>query len=333
MSAPRPVVSSAVGIERADTLVREGLQRVRRRLGRAARRRAHRLRVRLERADQGARVGPPDGVPRAVDALRALHRQAPRPLALPRAGGAARARCASATSPTMDRAFETYARAASIGCSAISRREYPRAPQDSERVHRAAIRAKALDTLRGHAARGDAVERRHLRHRPGLRERCCSGCARIRSPKCARAPTDMLAELRKVIPAFLIARRSARSRRALERVPRRHARANRGRRLAAARRRGGGAAGRSDAHRLRSRRRNQGRRRGALCGDDAARRSAAGASRAACRPTSAPPSFAPTSASAATAVISPAARSSAPATASTCSPTTARSATCSGTGC
>jgi len=49
---------------------------------------------------------------------------------------------------TMDRTFETYA-------SLIDRMQlhfaarYPRAPQDSEAVHRSAVRAKALDTLRG----------------------------------------------------------------------------------------------------------------------------------------------------------------------------------------
>ena len=65
--------------------LRARVQRVRRRFGRAARRRAHRLRRRLERPDEGARVGPPDGVPRAVDAIRALHRSAERPLEVPRA--------------------------------------------------------------------------------------------------------------------------------------------------------------------------------------------------------------------------------------------------------
>ena len=42
---------------------------------------------------------------------------------------------------------------------------------------------------------------------------------------------------------------------------------------------------------------------------------------------------APTRATGATAATSPVGRSSAPGTASTCSPTTARSATCSATGC
>ena len=74
--------------------VRAGVQRLRRRLGRAARRRAHRLRVRLEHPDESARVGTPDGVPRAVHALRALHRPAARPLALSRARGARAGRAA-----------------------------------------------------------------------------------------------------------------------------------------------------------------------------------------------------------------------------------------------
>ena len=65
--------------------LRARVQRVRRRLGGAARRRAPRVRRRVEHPDQGARVGPADGVPRAVDALRALHRSAGRPLEVPRA--------------------------------------------------------------------------------------------------------------------------------------------------------------------------------------------------------------------------------------------------------
>ena len=39
-------------------------------------------------AHQGDRVGPPDGLPRAVHALRAVHRSARRPLEVLRAGGA-----------------------------------------------------------------------------------------------------------------------------------------------------------------------------------------------------------------------------------------------------
>ena len=49
---------------------------------------------------------------------------------------------------TLDRAFETYAHWIEP-LQAHYRRQFPRAPGDSEGAHRAAIRAKALDTLRG----------------------------------------------------------------------------------------------------------------------------------------------------------------------------------------
>ena len=102
---------------------------------------------------------------------------------------------------TLDRAFEVYA-------AWFERmREYfgvrhPRAEADSEGVHRAAIRAKALDTLRGLLpaatessvgiyATGQAYEALLLR----------LGASRLREAQaCASL---MLEELRKVIPAFL----------------------------------------------------------------------------------------------------------------------------------
>jgi thymidylate synthase ThyX len=97
---------------------------------------------------------------------------------------------------TMDAAFTTYA-------SLIERMQqhfaakYPRAPQDSEGVHRAAIRAKALDTLRGmlpaatQSNVGQAYEALLLRMRahPLHEVRACAD--------------QMLTELRTVIPAFL----------------------------------------------------------------------------------------------------------------------------------
>ncbi len=111
--------------------------------------------------------------------------------------GALRDRYAS----TMDRAFETYA-------SLIDRMQahfalrYPRVPQDSEAVHRSAVRAKALDTLRGMLpaatqsnvgiyGTGQAYEALLLRMRahPLEEVRTCAD--------------QMLTELRKVIPAFL----------------------------------------------------------------------------------------------------------------------------------
>ena len=129
--------------------VRARAQRVRRRLGRAARRRAPRVRRRLERPDQGARVGTPDGVPRAVDALRAVHRSPGRPLEVSRARGARRLAAArDVRRARSTRAFETYARWIPA-MEAHFRAKYPKAPEDSDGVYASVIRAKALDTLRG----------------------------------------------------------------------------------------------------------------------------------------------------------------------------------------
>jgi thymidylate synthase ThyX len=102
---------------------------------------------------------------------------------------------------TLDAAFETYVRWLEP-MQALFQRRHPRAPEDPEPVHRNTIRAKALDTLRGllpAATRsnvglygtGQAYEALLLRLRASpLAE--------------ARACADrMLAELRKVIPAFL----------------------------------------------------------------------------------------------------------------------------------
>ncbi|MFQ5520464.1 MAG: FAD-dependent thymidylate synthase [Candidatus Methylomirabilia bacterium] len=102
---------------------------------------------------------------------------------------------------TLDRAFETYARWLDPMRTYLSRR-YPQPPGESDSAYRMAIRAKALDTLRGllpAATRsnvgiygtGQAYEALLLRMRANpLSE--------------AREYGDlMLAELRKVIPAFL----------------------------------------------------------------------------------------------------------------------------------
>jgi len=102
---------------------------------------------------------------------------------------------------TMNAAFETYARWIEPLRELFAAR-HPKAPGDSDAVHRAAIRAKALDTLRGLLpastqsnvgiyGTGQAYEALLLRMRAHpLQE--------------ARATADaMLVELRKVIPAFL----------------------------------------------------------------------------------------------------------------------------------
>jgi thymidylate synthase ThyX len=102
---------------------------------------------------------------------------------------------------TMDAAFDTYAALIEPMQRYFAAR-YPRAPQDSEGVHRAAIRAKALDTLRGMLpaatqsnvglfGTGQAYEALLLRmHAHPLEEvRTCGA--------------QMLEELRKLVPALL----------------------------------------------------------------------------------------------------------------------------------
>jgi thymidylate synthase ThyX len=101
----------------------------------------------------------------------------------------------------MDRAFETYAKWIDPMREWFERR-YPKASSDSDAVYRSAIRAKALDTLRGLLpaatqssvgvyGTGQAYEALLLRMR-------ASSLAEVRL-----AADQMLTELRKVIPAFL----------------------------------------------------------------------------------------------------------------------------------
>jgi thymidylate synthase ThyX len=102
---------------------------------------------------------------------------------------------------TMDDAFERYAKWIPAMQAHFAAR-FPKNPADSDAVHRAAIRAKALDTLRGMLpaatqsnvgiyGTGQAYESLLLRMRahPLAEVRACAD--------------DMLLELRKVIPAFL----------------------------------------------------------------------------------------------------------------------------------
>lgn len=103
---------------------------------------------------------------------------------------------------TLDNAFETYARWLQP-IQAHFRTKYSKSPEDSEAVYRAAIRAKALDTLRGLLpaavqsnvglfGTGQAYEALLLRMR-------AHPLAEVRT-----YGDLMLQELRKVIPAFLI---------------------------------------------------------------------------------------------------------------------------------
>jgi thymidylate synthase ThyX len=102
---------------------------------------------------------------------------------------------------TLDRAFATYA-AWLPKMVAFYTEKFPRGPEESERVHRLSIRAKALDTLRGLLpaatisnvgifATGQAYEQLLLRMR-------AHSLAEVRAYAAL-----MLAELRRVIPAFL----------------------------------------------------------------------------------------------------------------------------------
>jgi thymidylate synthase ThyX len=103
---------------------------------------------------------------------------------------------------TMDATFESYARWIAPMQDYFARR-YPRSSTDSEAVHRAALRAKALDTLRGMLpaatqsnlgiyGTGQAYEALLLRM-------FASPLSEVR--QCAQ---QLLTELRKVIPAFFV---------------------------------------------------------------------------------------------------------------------------------
>ena len=102
----------------------------------------------------------------------------------------------------MDAAFETYASlidgmqrhfagALSAGAAGLRRRAPRRHPRQGAR-HAA-----------GHAAGGDAVERRPLRHRTGLRGAPAPHARASARRRSGSAATQMLVELRKLVPAFL----------------------------------------------------------------------------------------------------------------------------------
>ena len=205
--------------------VRHGVQRVRRRLGRAAGRRAHRLRVRLERPHQGPRVGPADGLPRAVHPLRALHRQAARPLAVSRPGGG------------RGRAARALRRGRWTRRSRPTRRWIP---ADAGALRARAIRKSAGGLAKACTAPRSAPRRstrcaaccRRRRSRTSAStaparpsRRCCCACARTRSTKCAHCGDADARGAAQGGPGVPDPRRSAGPRRPMERVPRRHARA------------------------------------------------------------------------------------------------------------
>ena len=101
---------------------------------------------------------------------------------LPRRPRCSSRRSACATSPTSTRCStptrEMLPDDARLGARAL--------PEGAGRLR---LRLQADDQGEGvrrgprHPARGDALERRHLRHRPGATRRCCCACARTRCPR------------------------------------------------------------------------------------------------------------------------------------------------------
>ena len=102
----------------------------------------------------------------------------------------------------MDRLFDTYAQLIDVVHDHV-RATVPKQAGDSDFVYRQATRAKALDAVRGILPGGVALQRGHLRLGPGVRGRSCCGCAAHPLPEARSYAELMLHELRKVIPSFL----------------------------------------------------------------------------------------------------------------------------------
>ena len=129
--------------------LRPGLLRVRRRLGRPARRGAPGLRAGLEPAHQGARVGP-------AHVATSSSRPATSPTTPASAAATASTatpRCSARRSAPATSATWTACSTPTPSCCPCSqdffRDQFPKDPDDSDFVYRQAIRAKAFDALRG----------------------------------------------------------------------------------------------------------------------------------------------------------------------------------------
>ena len=314
--------------------LRPRVPRVRRRLGRAARRRAPRVRAGVEPAHEGARVGPAHGLPRAVDALHRVRqpprRSLPLPTGRPRSSSRRSARATSARSTRCSRSYtESLLPTCSSGRARGTRRRRatrtsstsrPSRRRRSTRV-RGILPAATLSNV-GIYGTGQGYEQLLLRMR---------GAPAARGPPLRRPDARRAPQGRPVVPH-----------------PGRPARARAAPGASTSRRPGttpppsctgcsadedARAAARRDAHRLRSRRRGQGARRDLLPAHERCPRTRSWRGCARSAPTSACRCSRRTSGSAPTAATSPGARSSAPATASTSSPTTARSAICNAIAC
>ena len=214
-----------------------------------------------------------------------------------------------------------------------AREQHPKQPGDSDFVYKQTIKAKACDTVRGLLPGRDAVERRHLRHRPGVRG---AAAAHARA-SAARGADVRAADARRAAQGHPVVPRPRRPARPRRRVDRRTSPRPATTPPTLVERLFGDErpepADEVTLARLGPRRRGQGARRDLLPAHAPARSAAAraGAAAAGRRPRRAdarvrrrahePPAQAR------------AARSSARRTASTCSATTARSATCNATAC
>ena len=144
--------------------LRAHLPRLRRRLGGPARRRAHRVRVRVERDDQAAPARPPGRLPRAVHALHPLRRRDARRRLPLLARRLARPRVRRGDGLPLRHLLGRAAARGGVGGGAVPARR-----------RRARGRARALDPGEGAgpaarpAAGGLALPHGHLRQRPGLR--------------------------------------------------------------------------------------------------------------------------------------------------------------------
>ena len=176
-------VDATVGLRARRGALRARVLRVRRRLRRAARRRAPRVRAGVEPAHEDPRVGPPHGVPRAVDALH--------PVRLARCTAATatsgRRKCASrrsacGTSPTSTASSTRTARCSTtmdgLGARALPEGTAPTPTSSTSRRSRPrrATRCAACSPRRRSRTSASTEPARRTK-------RCSCACARTRCPK------------------------------------------------------------------------------------------------------------------------------------------------------
>ena len=178
-------VDASVGLRRRRAALRPRVPRVRRRLGRPARRRAPRVRAGVEPAHEGARTRPAHGLPRAVDALHPVRLAPRRPLPLLPRSGAVRVAVRHPLRRRDGRALRHVPRSAA-GDGGVGARPL------SEGGGRLRLRLQADDQGQGLrlGARRAARPRRSRTSAstaPARRSRrCCCACAPTRCPRRTR---------------------------------------------------------------------------------------------------------------------------------------------------